>query len=171
MVACELVVAIRRDDEARRRFDLACEETEDVQRALVRPVHVLDDDEWRSCRSESHQPFDDVVWRAPRVEETGDPGTRALGDLQERPQRPRRGQGIAPTPKEGRPRRQLAAESANERRLPDARLAADEDQPSMPGGGIGERCVELGERLLALEENVDGPGFDDRHHWILTRSD
>jgi hypothetical protein len=45
-----------------------------------------------------------------------------------------------------------ADERADERRLSDARLTPDKHSPPRPSGGLAERDLEPGKRLVALQE-------------------
>ena len=166
MIARELVVAVRDEDERRRRRELSGEEPQDIQRALVRPVRVLDHDDGVARLDELEDRGGDVVGRAPRIEDAVDP--RGLGDLEERPERSRCRERVASAPEEGRPGGEIGAEAPDEGRLPDARLPAHEEEPPLSGGGARERRMERRERLFALEEDVGRGGLDDRHHRILT---
>ena len=71
---------------------------------------------------------------------------RLAGKIEERPERRRRRQGLAGTVQDGASA--PLAERAHERRLADARLAADEHEAS----ARGERLFELRELRLAFEE-------------------
>jgi hypothetical protein len=56
----------------------------------------------------------------------------------------------------------LRAELANDRRLADARLAADEHEPSGTGPRRGERVFEDLERFAAFEQLERCAGWDGR---------
>ena len=166
MVACELVVSVRDDDEAGRGPGLPAQQPHNVQCAFIGPVRVLHDDD--ECLAGLRAAFEerrgDVVRSAPGAE--GGPSEaalRALGDLEERPERARRGQRVAASPEDARARRQLVAEAPNQRRLADTRLAAHEDQAPVPCGGATEGLVELRECLVALDEGARQGSFHDRH--------
>ena len=125
-----LVVAERDDRERGDAGDAATEQAQDVERALVGPVDVLQHED-RAGRG------------AQPVEQRGrERGRRGLvePDVEQRAERPRRVQRVARAPQDAT----TVGEGADERGLADAGLAADQDQPA-------GRAVEDVEEGLALE--------------------
>ncbi len=93
MRAFELVVSIRHDDESRHRVDPPGEQAEDVESRLVRPVHVLEDQDGRARRELVANLLEDVARRRGACEERVE--TRSRGKVRERAERSRREQRIA----------------------------------------------------------------------------
>ncbi len=130
MVARDLVVAVRGDDERVRAVDAPPEHAQDIERGAVRPVHVLE-----------HE-------RAAAREHRGRDRARLAGleaDVEERPERRGRGQVLAGAAQH------LACsflERADERRLADAGLAPDEDEVA----AFAPKSLELRQELLPLEK-------------------
>jgi hypothetical protein len=129
LVAVELVVAVAGEHEHRNRREARGEQRDHVERRLIGPVHVLEDQHSGRAAKLCDQRRRDLVrsWR-PRDELLQLTAGR-LGDVQQRSQRTRRAQGLARAPQDARGRSLLLAERAQERRLADAGLAADEHQP------------------------------------------
>jgi hypothetical protein len=140
-------VAERRDHERRHAAHPAAEQPQDVERAAVGPVHVLDDEDGAGPvaqllqqggghRRGARAVGDDLLQHAPG----------RVGDVEQRSERARRLQRVAGAPQ----RAPVLRELAHERGLADARLAADQHEP--PG-----RAGEHVEEGLALEEHETDP--------------
>ena len=145
MVAIELV-AVGRDDECRGSLDTAAEHAQDVERRLVGPVDVLEHDDGRPVELVGKRERDVSCGRRPLA-------TRAANAPVVWPARSRNGPSGAGVVRASQAPCRIGAsaplaERAHERRLADARLAADEHEAS----ARGERLVELRELRLAFEE-------------------
>ena len=132
MVSDDLVVAVGRDDERVRAVDAAAEHTQDVEGGIVGPVNVLQHERpaalQRRCRN----------------------GPRVAGiepDVEERPQGRRRREVLARAPQDIA---DTVRERPDERRLADAGLAAQEDDPP----ARRTRCLELDEQLPRSSSSV-----------------
>ena len=148
--AAELVVAVGDDGETGGFGVPPAEQPQHVHAPCVRPVRVLDDDDERlPVVAELQKPGGDVVCRGPRVEH---PVDRTWLQASAISRNGPRGRGVTsgshPPPEDRRRVRQLLAEPADERRLADARLTADEDEAASAGLRRREGLVELRLRRL-----------------------
>jgi hypothetical protein len=132
MGTVELVVAVAGHDQGRHRLHPAGQQPQDVQRRLVGPVHVLEDEHGRGprpqfVRERRHHLIRHRTTRDDRLELAAGP----LGDLQQRPQRAWCEERIAGPPKDPRKLAGRFAEPPQKRRLADPCLAADQQQLPM----------------------------------------
>ena len=135
------------------RPDAARQQAHDVERRLVGPVQVLDDDDRRTpSRGDALDRRGDGVRRPAALERVRERSARLVGGVEERPERPRREERVAGAPEDRRRARLLLAERAHERGLADARLARDERRPPAPLGGRGEGAAQDLDERIALEE-------------------
>ena len=103
MGAIELVVPVAGENKRRNRSDPALEEPQDVKRGLVRPVHILEHHDRRHLPAElTHQRSHDLVAPAATRHKLLELTAGELGDVEKRPQRTRREQGVASTPQDSR---------------------------------------------------------------------
>ena len=165
MGPAELVIAIRRDEERIKPFDPAGDETNDVERALVRPVDVFQhDDRGRSPR----ELLDERVREAVRIRTAANEVVERSADrpreVDERSQRPRHEERIARSREHMRALRHLRAETPHESALADPRLACDEHETSGPCAYLGEGRLEYGELGLPLEQVRP---HRSGHSWIV----
>ena len=122
----ELIVAVAGDDEGWHRLHPAGEQPEDVERRLVRPVQVLEDEDCRGAfaqlvREGRHH----VVWRTAlhdRLELAAD----GLSNGDERPERTWREKRVAGAPKDPGRLAVHFAELPHEGRLADTCFTADQ---------------------------------------------
>ena len=125
MGAVELVVAVGGDHEQRELPDPARQQPQRVERRLVRPVDVLEDDDRRltGCDQPEQRP-DDLGGPAieRRLQLIG-----LLGDVEERPERPGREEGVAAAPQHARSAGRVA-EATDGDGLADPGLARDEHE-------------------------------------------
>jgi len=153
----ELVVPVGKEDERGRRLRSASEQAEQVERRLVRPVHVLQEEHRRPRAQLVEQRGEHVVRpRAARDE----PGERLadLGrDVGDRPERAGREERVARTLQHAHVRRALGAKAPDERRLSDTRLAGDEEHAARAGTGSGQPGAQRVEERFALEEGLSVP--------------
>ena len=137
MGAVELVVAVGGEYESGSTLDPADEELQHVERGLVRPVHVLDDQDRRRPRPQlAHERRRDHVRSGAALDELLELAARELGDVEQRPERPRREQGVAGAPQDPRARR-AARRTAHETRLSDP--ASPPTSTSRPRGAARRR--------------------------------
>ena len=130
MVARDLVVPVRGDDERVRAVDTAPEHAQDVERGTVRPVHVLEHEHTAASKGGARS-------RA-----------RVAGlepEIEERPEGRRRGQVLARAAAHFTGR---VGERPDERRLADTGLAADEDEPP----AFPAKLFEPSQQRLPLEQ-------------------
>jgi hypothetical protein len=124
--------------------DAAGEVADEVERRLVGPVRVLDDEEVRlgarRAAERGHEPGEELLAR-----DAGRPHVvrQHRQHLGEGPERDRRRRTVARADRDaGRPRGR-ARGGVDERRLADPRLTRDEHQPPVAGSGVGQ--VPLGD--------------------------
>jgi hypothetical protein len=153
MARPDLVVAVRRDDERTRAADPPHEEAQHVQRAVVGPLQVVDDENGGPGRECVEDRREHLVREGPGSEHLRNPAAQLDGGVVQRAERPRRPQWIAGAPGDGGVAAVEAVdEGPHQRRLADARLAADQHEragaragaPPAVGGG-----AQLG---VALEQ-------------------
>ena len=159
----ELVVTVGGDDEGREVVEPAGQEPEDVEGGGVGPVEVLEDEDRRGQAvraglDRARQRVDDLRGRRLLGDEHREVAAGLLGDVGERPERPRGVERVAGAREDPR-LRMLGREGAQQRRLPDPGLAREEDEPA---AALAQRRVvgvrERGELLGAFEK----PLGDDR---------
>ena len=144
MLPGRLVVPVRRDRRAPDAFDPAADHAQRVERRLVGPVHVLEDDDRRAVQLGEDGPGGVAGVRS--RERVGEPAPGLVGDVDERAEWARRGEVLA-RPCED-PCIRARAERADEAGLADTRLPADEHEaPALAPGVFQER-----EQLLPLEQ-------------------
>jgi hypothetical protein len=152
VVVGELGVAQRDDQQRRQPADPAGEHGEQIERRLVGPVRVLDD-ERRSGRA-GHLVEQRVDRR--RVVAAGQVlGQRTAylaGEVAHRSERTRRGQLVAPAPQHPQPRGVAASERLDQRRLAYSGFAGDQDQRAVAGDGGTRESAQPRELLIALQE-------------------
>ena len=155
MVGVDLVVPVRRDHEPSRVVDAPAEHPQRVQRRLVGPVDVLEDDN-RGLGELVEEGAGDPTGVGSRGEQLGQSALRPRRDVRERAERRRRREVLARSLQHAR--RRLRDERAHERGLPDACLAAEEDEPATTCCLRGER----GQQLLPFEQRRHPPMFPCR---------
>ena len=140
MRSVELLVAIAGEDQRVNALEPAAEQLQDVERGLVRPMHVLKDENRRTPPVElADESAGDLVGRRFAVNELRELTPGLVGDVEERPQRCRGQQRLAGAPEDARRPPPLVAELSQQGRLSDPRLTTDEHQPS---GGVGKHGAE-----------------------------
>ena len=144
VVALELVVAVGDRDERRHRRDPACEQAEQVERRLVGPVQVLEhDDRWRAPPQLVEQRGQHVARPGAALDEVGQLAACLGGDVEQRPERPRRVQRLARAREHADGK--VGAERVEERRLADPGLSGDEHEP--PATALGHSREGARERV------------------------
>ncbi len=151
-VAGDHVVAERQDDEAPQATNAAGDEAQEVQRRLVGPVHVLDEEHRQMWAVEEVEQRGELLGaRGAGATGRGERATDLRGDVEHRTQRTGRELAVA-CPDEPLGVGELELQRVDERRLADAGLTGDEHQPTRPGPGRGRRIEQRLPRLLPLDE-------------------
>ena len=133
MCPLELVVSMRHENQNGHVVDLANHEPEHVERRLIRPVEILDDEDGRSTLPHLVQKRrTDVVELRASVERVPQVAADGIGDVEHRPQRPRREQRLAVPGKDRDTRIVICTEAAHERRLADAGLSRHHHRTPAP---------------------------------------
>jgi hypothetical protein len=140
----DLVVAVRRDHERRRSLEPATEVAEEIERCLVRPMHVLDNGD-RCARAER------LEHGCEDIPPTGGP-LEIWQELVQWRERLRSEQPVAGGPEDARLARLGLDECADERGLPDPGLAPDEHEPAVARGRGAEMLAESGEVPAPLDQ-------------------
>ncbi|MCI0346621.1 MAG: hypothetical protein L0221_14445, partial [Chloroflexi bacterium] len=150
----ELVVAKRPDEHGRDLVDPPKRQTGNVERRRIRPMEILEhDDRDRGSAQIAQQGLGRLVRLRADVKGTRQLARSTLRHVAQRAQRARREQAVARPPPHDDRRTELADEGANQGRLADAGLAADEHRLAAaaaadPAEGSGQRC----ELLVPLEQ-------------------
>ena len=151
----QLVVPIRRQHQrGSRGFQAPTDQGEHVERGLVRPVQVIEDENRRRVPAQlADQRSRDLVRLHVHVDGLVELASGLRRDVDERAQRPRREERVACAPQHP-PRCGLTVtEGAQERGLAHPGLAADQHEP--PSGSCRrarERFCECGQVLRSFEE-------------------
>src|SRR5688500_9268267 len=145
MVAHGLVVTVCRDDQPATLVDATAEHADGVERRLIRPVDVFEDDE-HGTRHLGEEPARDCPGVGSRVDRLGKTTADSGSDVGERPKRDRSGEILARALQNGRVG--ARGQRTHERGLSGPRLAADEHHPA----AVFERDGERREQLVTLEE-------------------
>ena len=130
MRAVELVVPVAGDHERGNCLDPATQKLQHVECGPVRPVNILENEDRRPVALElGDERRLHLVRPRALADEPFEVASRHSGDVEQGTKRARREQRIARTPQHPCGIRSLAAEAAEQRRLPDSRLARDENEP------------------------------------------
>ena len=149
------------------RVDAATEQLQDVERRLVGPVQVLQDDDRRARASARVSATATSLADAPRSVSSASSPPDVGGDVEERAERPRREQRLA-RPGQQRDRVLPLAEAADDRGLAHARFAGEQHQLPRPASTyLGEPGVERREMVVPLEELH--PSTLPRRAWAARR--
>ena len=149
MATVELVVSIGGEDERRNSLDLPGEQPQHVERRLVGPVHVFEDEHGGLPLQLTHEPCCDLIGSGSARQELRELAAGVLGDLEHRSQRPRGEERIASPPEDPHRASARVAESPHERALAHSSFAADEhDAP--PGAALDRVQPGIERRKLAL---------------------
>ena len=113
LVREQLIVSVGDDDERRNGLQTAPDEPKDVERGLVRPVDVLeDDDRRRQVRQLARQAECDLVRFGSARNELGELPACGLSDVGERPERARGEERVARAPQDSGVAARLLAKAA-----------------------------------------------------------
>jgi hypothetical protein len=155
MAWAELVVAVGAHDQCTGRQPTG-DESRHVERCLVGPVEVLEDDDRGLARAELPEHSSRHVVRAGIAgEQPSELSVDIFGDIQQRAEWARCEEGVAGSPQHTRRGALLGRERLCERGLADARFPADEDQPAAVAraGGL-QRVAQSRERIGPLKQRL-----------------
>ena len=149
------LVAGRQDEDRADGLDAARRVAEHVERGVVGPVDVLDDEDGRALLGQLlQQRGEDAIDRA-LVGQRGRQRAAAPGRrVVQRPQRARRDEVVARRHEDPRLGAQALDQRAHEARLADARLAGDQRRRAAPLRALGHRADEDLELCVALEQGL-----------------
>ena len=139
MRARKLIRPVGDDDKCAELLDATAEKANDIQRRLVGPMRVLDDERDAAARL---------------VDESVEYGARRVAldpHVDEGPERPRRAQPVARARQD--PLAELVEKLTHECALADAGVARDENESATPGPRRIERLLEDGEGSVPLEQH------------------
>jgi hypothetical protein len=156
-----LAVAARQQEQDRQRADPAPEHRDHVEGRVVGPVHVLEHEHGRRRRQPQlrQQQAVDLVRGGAARERAPELRPDRVGEVVQRPERPRDREVVAGPDEDARARADVADEARDERRLADPRLARDDDDPPFAAARRVPRRREPRQRALALEQ-LHAPRID-----------
>jgi hypothetical protein len=167
----QLVVAIGDDQQGGRLADTPAHVLEDVERGVVRPVHVLEDGDGNRRRAPqlAQEGGEDPLALRAALHQRPERAPGVVGDVEQRAERPGGEQRVARPPEDAGGRSIALGElrePLNQRRLADPRLAGDESDGPIPASDAAQRRQELVEKAVALEKvhvcavrGAGGPGL------------
>ena len=147
MISGDLVLAIGHDEQHRQVDDATAEHRERLDRRLVCPMRVLDDDQ---CRTGSLEVLDEAAHEAITVVARGN--VEFCRDLEERAERAWSDQRVAAPEADPATSADTSRERGDERRLADARLASDEHHSTVTRLRVPEPLAQQAELVVALEQ-------------------
>jgi hypothetical protein len=153
----ELVVAVAHEHVHGNCLDPPNEQHQHVEGGLVCPVCVFDHQDRRSGSLQlTRERSKDFVRPRPTFDERFELPTGRVRDVEQRPQWTWCEQSVARTPQDARRSERPFAEMSQERRLANARLAADEHEASFPLPlDVRQQLSEDRQLTVALEEIAD----------------
>jgi hypothetical protein len=154
VVGIELVVAVRRNEQRGHPLDPANEQPNDVERCLIGPMEILDDEHAWQLSELLGQRLVQLVRSHLTPNELGERAACLVRDLSQRRERARREERIACPLENSHASSNAVDERSDQRALANTRLASDEHSASAPGCSDCEGFVQRRERLLALEEHL-----------------
>ncbi len=137
--ASNLLVTKRSDDKDRHVPEPPTDHTEHVERALVRPMEILEDDHRRRpprLAKQCEKRREHLI-AIGRIERCAKRTLDLVGDVRQRRERPTRRSRIAPAPQRLDTFAEICAERLDERRLAHAGLPGDEHEPA---GATARSC-------------------------------
>ncbi len=146
----------RQDDERRDAVNAAAHVSQQFERRLVGPVHVLEDDT-RGCAAAADagaKRGEDVMARRARRQQRLDVGPEIRGHVHQRTERTRRVERLARAPEELRVLRRGGFERQEQRRLADAGLAGERDDAAAHARR-GELARQQRQRFVTFDERRD----------------
>jgi hypothetical protein len=151
VVALQRVVAVGRDHQRRHPLHPPAEQLHDVERRLVGPVEVFQDDDGRLPDRAAQRP-EDLAGGCAALGHLRQLSAHLVGDVDQRPERSRREERLA-RPGQHPDGLLALAERTHDRRLADPRLAAEHDHlPAPAATNLREAVVELREVAIALQQ-------------------
>ncbi len=161
MVGAELVVPAGHDGEAAGGPHAAGQQHDEVQRGLVGPLQVLDDEQRGPGAQLVEQHGQHLVDRRPASHDLGQRAGGVRRQVGERTERSGGEEALAPT----RPHADAGVVSGliDERTLADAGFSGQEDQSAARGGGLDQSRPQAGLRSLPLQQ-----GRSAHHRLMLT---
>ncbi len=148
----QAIVSIGCDHERGDPAHAGAEQREHVERGLVRPVQILDDDNRRPVRLElAHQRRQTTRGLLTAFDRLRQRTVGHGGHIRERRKRSRGPQGVTPPPENTR-RHARMTETVDERSLADTALTANENQAPIARLRLQETLLEHRHDLLALEQ-------------------
>ena len=154
MRAVELVVAVCDDHERGDVVQAMPEQPKDIERRLVRPLQVLEDDRGRPAAQLLGQGGGDLMRPAPGQHKVEELSLSRLRHVEQRPQRPWREERVAGSDEHSRARLGVR-KVAHQGGLADASLSAHEHQPpSLLGGDGFELLGQHGKLFRTFEQNA-----------------
>jgi hypothetical protein len=148
----DLVAAVRRDHQRARAADPAAEEAQEVERGVVGPMDVLEHGHGGQLPEGVDQEIEHAPTAADAVEQLRERRTETRRHVDERPQRPRRLDGVATPQEHASYATGLRTEALHERRLADAGLTADEHHGAPARCGCAKARLQGLQLLMAFEE-------------------
>ena len=146
MRSLELVVAIRGDHERREGIASTAQQPDDVERRVVGPMQILEDDDGRGASPKlARERRNEVARGHTGLHHRRQLATELIADVDERPERARREQGFARATEDVDV--QPATEDVDNRGLADSGLAGDQNHPAAPGS---DNSVQLGREHAKL---------------------
>jgi len=153
MASIESLVSIAESHEQWHGVGSARDETDDVQRGFVCPMHVLDNQDRWSARQPRQQSRGQTVGRFVVLQELLDLTTGGRSDVMERTEGPWCEQRVAGTPEHFYRFRPLCQETTDERRLADTGFATDEDDATAVLPGYRSKPLrQLGKLAFAFQQ-------------------
>ena len=146
MTSTDLVLAVRHDEHQREVDGAPAEHGDDVDRGVIRPVGVLDDEQHRSVRADAG---DEIAEQ--RVAVRGRHHVKGAGGVDERPEGSWGSESIAAPERDAHIGVDAVGEMLDQRCLADPRLAADEHDPTAAARRRDQCRVESFELVVALE--------------------
>ena len=155
----QAVVPVGDDEQHRGAAQPPAQVAEQVKGGLVGPVDVLNDNHvqppGRADLGEQRTEQFLAAGAGPAAVQQR--AAELVGQVEQRPERPRREQAVAHAPRPASIR-QVPAQPLDQRRLPYSRLAAEQDQPSLATGGLRRVLAQQRQRRLSLQQRR--PGLD-----------
>src|SRR5215208_4166769 len=159
MMPAEVVVAVACDHERGHGLHSARNQTENVERGLIGPMQVLQNQDARSYSELAQQARPYFEWLGAARDEIAQLAPDLLSDVVDGAERAGREQRVAGAPKKPRPGRVSVTEGTQECCLSDSRFAGDDDHATVaPRPDRLELILELRELARSLQKLVRSVG-------------
>ena len=154
MGRANLVVAIGREQEGARRGDAPPEEAEEIERRLVGPMDILEDDQRRRRSSGEHakEGAEDLIARGTGRELAGDVAVHGVGDVNEWAERAGGRERIADAGEGACGGTESLAKVVTEGGLAYSSLAAEEKETPLPYCRLAQVLSESRDKSIALQQ-------------------